>query len=190
MLITKNLFTMADTQTVKTKWAIDPAHSEVQFKVKHLVISTVTGEFKKFEGQVLTEDENFDGAEVSFKIDANSIDTNATDRDNHLKSDDFFAADKYPHLTFSNGILSKKDNGDYVLKGDLTIRDKTNPVTLDVEYNGSVKDPWGNMKAGFELSGKLNRKDWGLTWNTITEAGSMLVGEEVKLVISVQLAEA
>ncbi len=181
---------MENTASIATKWAIDPAHSEVQFKVKHLVISTVTGKFKKFDGQVVSEKEDFDGAQISFTIDVSSIDTNSPDRDNHLKSDDFFAAEKHPEMTFENGILSKKGNGDYELTGDLTIRETTKKVSLDVEYNGTVKDPWGNTKAGFELSGKLNRKDFGLTWNTVTEAGGVLVGEEVKLDISIQLATA
>lgn len=179
---------MSNSQAVATKWAIDPAHTEVQFKVKHLVISTVTGSFKAFSGEVHTEKEDFDGAKVNFTIDVTSIDTRSNDRDNHLKSDDFFAAEKYPEIKF-DGILNKA-GGDYTLVGDLTIRETTRKVELDVDYNGTVKDPWGNNKAGFEISGKLNRKDFGLTWNTITEAGSMLVGEEVRLDISAQLATA
>lgn len=179
---------MSNPQAVATKWAIDPAHTEVQFKVKHLVISTVTGSFKEFSGEVLTENADFDGAKVNFTIDVASIDTRSNDRDNHLKSDDFFAAEKYPQIKFE-GVLNNA-GGDYTLVGDLTIRETTRKVELDVDYNGTVKDPWGNNKAGFEISGKLNRKDFGLTWNTITEAGSMLVGEEVKLEISAQLATA
>lgn len=179
---------MSNTQAVSQKWAIDPAHTEVQFKVKHLVITTVSGTFNEFGGEVVSEREDFDGAKVNFTIDVNSIETRSTDRDNHLKSDDFFAAAKYPEIKFA-GLLSKS-GGDYVLVGDLTIRETTRKVELNVEYNGTVKDPWGNSKAGFEISGKLNRKDFGLTWNTITEAGSMLVGEEVKLSINVQLMPA
>lgn len=175
--------------TVAQKWAIDPAHTEVVFKVKHLVITTVSGTFSSFDGEVYSETEDFDGAEVSFSIDVNSISTNNTDRDNHLKSADFFAAEQYPKITFDNGILRKESNG-YKLAGSLTIRDVTKQVELDVDYNGTVKDPWGNAKAGFEISGQLNRKDFGLVWNAITEAGSMLVAEEVKLAISVQLATA
>ncbi len=178
---------MATAPATAQKWAIDPTHTEVQFKVKHLVITTVTGRFDQFEGAASSETDDFDGAEVNFSIDVASINTNNTDRDNHLKSDDFFAAEKHPKITF-RGVLNN-DGGDYKLSGDLTIRDVTRPVTLDVDYNGTVQDPWGNTKAGFELSGALNRKDFGLTWNTITEAGSMLVGEEVKLVISTQLAK-
>ena len=176
--------------TVAQKWAIDPAHTEVVFKVKHLVITTVSGTFSAFDGEVYSENDDFDGAEVNFSIDVNSISTNNTDRDNHLKSNDFFAADQYPKITFENGILRKTTSGDYKLTGDLTIRDVTKPIELAVDYNGTVKDPWGNAKAGFEISGILNRKDFGLVWNALTEAGSMLVAEEVKLAISAQLAVA
>ncbi|MCB9081135.1 MAG: YceI family protein [Lewinellaceae bacterium] len=178
------------TAAVAQQWALDTAHTEVQFKVKHLVISTVTGAFKSFSGTVNTENENFDQAEVNFQLDVNSIDTNNTDRDNHLKSADFFAADEFPQITFSNGILKLVKDEEYALNGDLTIRGVTHPITLAVTFNGTMKDPWGNMKAGFEITGKLNRKDYGLNWNAITEAGGMLVGEEVKLVINAQLAVA
>jgi polyisoprenoid-binding protein YceI len=177
-----------ETMTAQ-KWAIDTAHTEVKFKVKHLVISTVTGSFKTFEGEVSSETEDFDGADVNFSIDIASIDTNNGDRDNHLKSDDFFSAEKFPKMTFRNGKLSK-NGGDYSLTGELTIRDVSKKVTLDVDYNGTVLDPWGNKKAGFELSGKINRKDFGLVWNVVTETGGMLVGEDVKLEISAQLAVA
>lgn len=179
---------MANEAAVATQWAIDPAHSEVQFKVKHLVITTVTGSFEKFTGTVSSENKDFDNANVNFSIDVNSINTRSTDRDNHLRSNDFFAVEEHPEMTFS-GVL-QQNGGDYKLVGDLTIRGTTNKVELNVDYNGTVQDPWGNTKAGFEISGKLNRKDFGLTWNTITEAGSMLVGEEVKLEISVQLTPA
>lgn len=168
-----------------TKWAIDPTHTEVQFKVKHLVISTVTGQFNSFEGTVDSETDDFDGAKITFSAETASVDTNNADRDNHLKSGDFFDSETYPKMTFS-GIL-KKSGSDYALEGDLTIRDVTKAVSLDVEYGGTVQDPWGNTKAGFEISGKINRKDFGLTWNTITEAGSVLVGEEVRLIVNVQL---
>ena len=178
------------TVTAKAqKWVIDTSHTEVQFKVKHLVITTVTGRFDKFEGGAFSERDDFDGAEVHFTIEVNSINTNSADRDKHLKSDDFFAADRFPKIFFRNGVL-KNEDGEYRLTGDLTIRDVTKKVTLGADYNGTVKDPWGNTKAGFELTGKLNRKDFGLNWNAMTEAGGVLVGEEVKLVISAQLAGA
>lgn len=170
-----------------TTWGIDPTHTEVQFKVKHLVISTVTGFFKKFEGALETDADDFAGAKVSFSLDANSIDTNQADRDAHLKSADFFAADQYPNLKFE-GVLNKKGEG-YTLDGDMTIRDITKSLSLDVDFGGIMVDPWGNTKAGFEINGKINRKDFGLNWNTITEAGGMLVGEEVKIHINAQLAK-
>ncbi len=175
--------------TTKNKWAIDPAHTEVQFKVKHLVISTVTGNFNKFEGNVLASDDEFSGAEVEFSADVDSINTNQADRDGHLKSPDFFNAGQYPKLTFkSTGFIKKADN-QYKLSGNLTIRDVTKPIELDVEYGGITKDPWGNIKAGFEVSGKFNRKDFGLTWNALTEAGGMVVAEEVKILVNVELTK-
>lgn len=175
------------TENLTTTWGIDPTHTEVQFKVKHLVISTVTGFFKKFEGALETGSDDFDGAKVNFSLDANSIDTNQADRDAHLKSADFFAADQYPHLKFE-GVLNKRGE-DYSLVGDMTVRDITKSITLDVDFGGIMVDPWGNTKAGFEINGKINRKDFGLNWNTITEAGGMLVGEEVKIHINTQLAK-
>jgi len=173
---------------VKTTWAIDPTHREVQFKVKHLVISTVTGQFNKFEGSLETESEDFDGASAGFSLDVNSIDTNVADRDAHLKSDDFFAADKYPNITFANGTLEKSGD-EYKLTGDLTIRDVTKRITLDAELGGVMVDPYGQTKAGFEISGKINRKEFGLNWNGITEAGGVVVSDQVKLQLSVQVVK-
>lgn len=170
-------------------WKVDPAHSEVQFKIKHLVISTVTGSFKVFNGEVHSNGDDFDGADITFGIDAKSIDTNNNDRDNHLKSQDFFDSETYPTLNFK-GVLHKSSNDEYTLKGDLIIRSVSKPVELKVEHGGIAKDPWGNIKAGFELTGKLNRKDFGLVWNTTTEAGGLLVGDEVKLFINIQLIAA
>ena len=172
----------------KTKWTIDPTHSEVQFKVKHLVISTVTGTFKEFEGNLETETEDFEGANASFSLNVNSVDTNVADRDNHLKSNDFFNAEQYPNITF-NGTLNKVNSSDYKLIGDLTIRDVTKKVELDVEYGGSMVDGYGQTKAGFEISGKINRKEFGLTWSMVTEAGGVVVGDDVKLQLNVQVVK-
>jgi len=171
----------------KTTWAIDNMHSEVQFKAKHLVISTVTGKFKSFEGTLEAETEDFDGAEASFSVDVDSIDTNVPDRDAHLKSDDFFNAEKYPKLTFK-GTLNKTDDG-YKLTGPLTIRDVTRDVTLDVDFGGIMVDGYGQTKAGFEISGKVNRKEFGLTWSMVTEAGGVVVGDEIKLDLNIQLTK-
>ncbi len=176
-----------ETQT-KTKWVVDPTHSEVHFKVKHLVISTVTGTFKTFSGSLETANEDFTDASVKFVLETASIDTNQEQRDEHLKSADFFDAAQYPQITF-NSTSFTKDGEDYQLSGDLTIRDVTKPVTLAVEFGGSATDFYGNNKAGFEISGKINRKDFGLTWSGITEAGAIVVGEEVKLSINLQLTK-
>ena len=177
---------MSTATAVKTKWSVDASHSEVQFKVKHLVISTVTGFFKKFNGAVETESEDFDGAKVNFSIDVNSIDTNDDNRNGHLKSPDFFAAEQYPTIEFKNGVISKDANDNYTLKGDLTIRDTTKPLTLTVEFNGVTKDPWGNTRAGFEVNGKVNRKDFGLSWSAVTEAGNLVVADDVKLHFNIE----
>jgi len=179
---------METTVATKTTWAIDPTHTEVQFKVKHLVIATVTGSFKKFSGSLETESDDFDGAEVNFSLDANSIDTNQADRDAHLKSPDFFAAEQYPTLDFA-GTLKKVDGSEYTLNGDLTIRGTTKPIVLNVDFGGTIIDPWGNNRAGFEITGKLNRKDYGLNWNALTEAGGMVVSEDVKLHINAEVTK-
>jgi polyisoprenoid-binding protein YceI len=161
---------MSTATAVATTWNLDTTHTEVQFKVKHLVIATVTGFFKKFSGSVESETEDFD-------------------RDAHLKSADFFAAEQYPSLDFS-GILKKVSGNDYKLDGVLTIRGTTKAVVLDVEFGGIMVDPYGNTKAGFEINGKINRKDFGLNWNAITEAGGMVVSEDVKIHINAELAKA
>lgn len=176
------------TTTNKTKWQIDPAHTQIQFKVKHLVISTVTGSFDKFEGGMNADRDDFTDAEVWFSADTSSVSTNAADRDTHLKSADFFDSANYPKLTFKSTNVQKKDGNKFKLAGDLTIRGTSRPAELDVEYGGLMKDPWGNTKVGFELTGKLNRKDYGLNWNAITEAGGLVVSEEVKLLINVELS--
>jgi polyisoprenoid-binding protein YceI len=172
-------------------WNIDQTHSEVQFKVKHLVISTVTGNFTNYEGSVVAASEDsFDNAAVTFSLDVASISTNQIDRDNHLKSTEFFDVEKFPKITFSNGVLTKKNNDDYELNGHLTLKETTKPVTLQVTLGGIMKDPWGNTKAGFEINGIINRKDFGMTWNAVTEAGGLLVAEDIKLALNIQLAKA
>jgi polyisoprenoid-binding protein YceI len=179
---------MTTATLASTQWGIDTTHTEVQFKVKHLVISTVTGFFKKFSGNVVSEDDGFDGAEVTFSLDVDSIDTNQPDRDTHLKSADFFAAAEYPTVDFQ-GILKKKTGNNFDLEGNLTIRGTKKAVVLGVEFGGIMVDPWGNTKAGFEISGKINRKDFGLNWNAVTEAGGIVVSDEVKLHINAELAK-
>lgn len=172
-----------------TTWAIDPTHSEVQFKIKHLVISTVTGSFKKFEGQAVTENDSFENAQITFALDVNSIDTNQEQRDEHLRNNDFFDAAIYPQIIFTSTSLTAKGDDQYKLTGNMTIKDVTKPVTLDVEFGGVATDFYGNEKAGFEISGKINRKEFGLTFHAVTEAGSIVLGDDVKLSASVQLVK-
>ncbi len=171
-------------ETKKTTWVIDPAHSEFTFKVKHMMISTVSGHFEKFDTNVEANENDFTNAVINVDVDINSINTNNKDRDNHLKSNDFFNVDKYPVLKFK----SKKFDGEK-LTGDLTIRDVTKEVTLDTEFNGIAVDPYGQTKAGFELSGEINRKDFGLTWDVVTEAGNVVVSNKIKLAMNVQLVK-
>jgi polyisoprenoid-binding protein YceI len=179
---------MSATETL-TKWSIDPSHSEIQFKVKHLVISTVTGSFGTFDATLESDNEDFEGADIKFSADINSISTGNEDRDNHLKSDDFFNAAEHPKLTFESKSFEKTGDGTYKLTGDLTIRGNTKTVELEAEYGGTVVDPYGNTKAGFDVTGKINRKEFGLTWSAVTEAGSVVVSDEVKLMLNVQFTK-
>ena len=171
-----------------TTWNIDPIHSEVQFKVKYLIITTVTGRFTNFSG-VIHADENFENTDISFEIDSNSISTNNEQRDAHLKNADFFDVEMHPKLSFRADSFRRTLDEEFELTGDLTIKGITRPLALSVEYAGTMTDPWGNMKAGFEVRGVLNRKDFGLNWNATTEAGGLLVSEDVKLVINLQLGK-
>lgn len=172
------------------KWVVDPTHSEIQFKVKHLMITTVTGSFNIFNVDAQTEDEDFTKAKISFTADVDSISTGNEQRDAHLKSDDFFNAEKFPQVKFAAAKYENVDNdGSYELYGDLTIRDITKTVKLDVEFGGVVKDPYGNIKAGFTINGKISRKDFELKWNAVTEAGGVVVSDEVRIACEVQLIE-
>lgn len=171
-----------------TNWALDPAHSELQFKVKHLMISTVTGNLKSLNASLTSTSDDFEQAQVKFEAETASIDTGNGDRDNHLKSGDFFDADQFPKIIFESTSL-EKDDDEYKLKGNLTIKDTTKPVTLDVEFGGIATDPWGNTKAGFTISGKINRNDFGLTWNAALETGGVMVSEEVKILGDLQFVK-
>lgn len=175
-------------QTV-SKWAIDPSHSEISFKVKHLVVTTLTGKFDAFEGSLETANEDFSNAKISFTADIASINTGNADRDGHLKSDDFFNAEAFPKLKFESTGFTKKDESTFTLAGNITIREITQPIELSVEYGGTMVDPWGNTKAGFEINGKLKRKEFGLKWDAITEAGGAVVSDEIKLHLNVQLVK-
>ena len=173
--------------STKTSWVIDPTHSEIQFKVKHLVISTVTGSFKTFEGTVETDGDDLTTANIQFSADVASIDTNQAQRDEHLRSGDFFDAENYPKLTFTSTGLEKTGEDTYKLAGDLTIKGTTKAVVLEAEYGGAMTDFYGQSKAGFEINGKISRKEFGLTWSATTEAGGVVVGDEIKLAINIQL---
>lgn len=172
-----------------TKWTLDPTHSEIQFKVKHLMITTVTGNFRDFSAVVETDTNDFMTAKISFEAQTASIDTNQSDRDNHLRSADFFDSDNFPVLKFESQKMEKISENDFELTGILTIKDVSKPVKLAVEFMGITKDPWGNTKAGFSLSGRISRKEWNLNWNAALETGGVLVSDEVRLLCEVQLSK-
>jgi len=170
-------------------WKIDPAHSEIEFKVKHLMITNVTGHFAGYDATLESGKDDFSDAKISFEADVNTISTKNSQRDEHLKSPDFFDAAKYGKITFKSTDVKKKDDENFVLTGDLTIRDVTRPVDLEVEYAGTQVDPYGQTKAGFELKGKINRKDFGLTWSATTEAGGLVLSDDVRLALAVQMVK-
>jgi len=167
-------------------WTLDTVHSEVTFKVKHLVISSVTGKFKSFEGTVESDKEDFTDARINFSADVNSIDTGNEQRDGHLKSPDFFDAANHSKITFVSTAVIKKGS-DYLIQGDLTLHGTTKSVELHGEFGGIQKDFYGNTVAGFELNGKINRKDYGLHWSAVTETGGIVVSDDVKLAINAEL---
>lgn len=177
-----------DTATKSTtKWVLDPTHSELTFKVKHMMITHVKGVFKNFSVEV--DGEDIFKAQLNVHVDASSINTNSTDRDNHLKSADFFDVENNRELNFISTSFKQKDNNEHELKGILTIKGISKEVILDVEFGGINKDPWGNEKAGFSLGGKINRKDWGLNWNAALETGGVLVSDEVKITGEIQFVK-
>ncbi|MDP4211630.1 MAG: YceI family protein [Bacteroidota bacterium] len=173
----------------KTKWVLDPAHSEIQFKIKHLMISTVTGQFNKFEGMVETEDEDFTRAKAHITADIHSISTNNEQRDAHLRSGDFFDADNHPQLVFETEKIEKTDDELYKIHGLLTMRGVSKQIVLEAEYGGITKDPWGNRRVGFSLTGKVNRKDFGVSFGMLTETGGIALGEEVKMLVNAQFVK-
>ena len=180
--------TLAFTPKVQTStWKIDTSHTKIAFSVTHMMVSETTGKFKLYEGQVSSSGNDFNDAKIDFTVDAGSIDTDDENRDKHLKSEDFFNTEKYPKMIFKGKSFKKGKGSDYKLTGDLTIRDVTKTVTFDVINNGTVKSPWGQEVAGFSLSGKLNRIEYGLKWNAILEAGGVTVGEEVRIVCQIEL---
>jgi polyisoprenoid-binding protein YceI len=174
----------------KVKWGIDPVHSEVAFKVRHLMITNVKGVFREFDASIYTTGEDFMTAEIDFWMNPASVDTNDAKRDEHLRGVDFFDVEHHKEITFTANTYEVVDNdGSYELYGDLTIKGITKRVKLDVEFGGVIRDPWGNEKAGFTINGKFNRKDWGLNWNAALEAGGVLVGDDVRISCEVQLVK-
>lgn len=172
-----------------TKWVLDPTHSEIYFKVKHLMISTVTGQFKEFSGTVETEGDDFTTAKVKFTANINSIHTNNGQRDEHLKNSDFFDADTHPQLVFEGHRLEKKDDDEYKLHGTLTLRGVSKEISLNVDFGGLTTDPWGNTRVGFSVSGKIDRQDYGINFGAVTETGGLLLGNEVKLSAEIQFVK-
>lgn len=172
-----------------TNWKIDHAHSNVTFEVDHMVVSSVTGKFQEFEGDIKSDKDDFSDAKISFTIQAASVNTNNEKRDNHLRDEDFFEVATYPTIEFVGKKLVPVSGKKYTITGDLTMHGVTKEIELDVKYNGTIKDPWGNIRAGFKVSGELNREDYGLTWNNALEAGGVLVGEEVEIQINLELVK-
>ena len=170
-------------------WQIDQSHSEIQFSAKHLMISTVRGRFNTYTGTVEADEQNPTGATVNVQIDASSLVTGDEKRDGHLRSPDFLDVEKFPYITFKSKRVEKVDDSNGKLIGDLTIRDVTHEVTLNVEYAGQAKTPWGTTSAGFNASTKINRKDWNLNWNVALETGGWLVGDQITISIELELVQ-
>lgn len=166
------------------KWNLDKSHSEAQFKVKHMVISTVSGDFSSFDATAESDDESFKNAKFEFKADVDSISTKNEQRDEHLKSDDFFNAGEFPELTFKGSDFDGEN-----LKGEITIKGVTKPITLNADFGGVIKDPYGNQRAGFEFTGEVNRKDFGLNWNATMESGGLVVSDKVKLFVNLEFVK-
>lgn len=164
-----------------TQWSIDPDHSSIEYKIRHLLISQISGAFKIFNGKMTTNTDNFETAEISLSIDVYSFDTNNIERDEHIKSKDFLDADQFPEINFTSSKLEKIEGDDYKLYGNLTIKGVSREVILDAEFGGQAKDGFGKMKAGFEISGKIDRNDFGILTNDKTETGNLIVGDEIKI---------
>lgn len=184
----KDMTTSANTE--KINWNLDASHSEIGFKAKHLMITNVSGSFGTFDAQTQTTGEDFTTAEISFTADTATIHTGSEQRDGHLKSADFFDSESYPQIKFVSTSIEKIDHEKFLLHGNFTIKDVTHPATFHIEFGGIAKDPWGNEKAGFSITGKINRTNWNLNWNAALEAGGLLVSEEIKLHAEIQLVKA
>lgn len=174
----------------KTKWAVDPTHSSVEFSIRHMMFTNVKGAFQTYDATIEADPNDLTTANISFSVDLASVDTKNEDRDNHLRSADFFDVENKPKMTFTSTKVEKKDEGEYAVTGDLSLNGVTKPETFDVTFEGQGKDPWGNEKAGFSAEGTLNRSDYGLTWNAALEKGGVLVGDKVKVSLEIQAAKA
>jgi len=173
----------------QVKWNLDPAHSEITFKVKHMMIANVKGTFDAFDVQTDSESDDITAGKLSVAIEATSINTNNEQRDGHLRSADFFDVEQFPKITFNSSSFSKVSSEDFKLTGELTIKDVTKSITFDVEFGGVQKDPWGNLKAGFSVEGKISRSEFGLTWNAALETGGVMVSDEVKFSADIQFVK-
>lgn len=179
-------FTML-AANAQTNWSVDNGHSNVKFTVTHMIVSEMEGYFKTYSGKITSTTDDFQDAKIEFTVDVNSINTDDEKRDGHLKSDDFFNVEKFPTMKFKSTSFKKVNGKNYVLEGELTIRDVTKKVKFDVVYNGTAKDPWGNTKAGFKIKTKINRFDYGLKWNAAVEAGGLVVSNEVEIAVNLEL---
>lgn len=182
------IFSVINSTMAQKTWNVDNVHSIVKFSVTHLVISEVEGTFKTYNGSITNTKDDFSDAKINFAVDVNSINTDNSMRDDHLKSDDFFNAQEYPKMNFVGTSFKKKSGNKYVLEGNLTIRNVTKKVTFDVTYGGIANDGYGNTKAGFKASTSINRFDYGLKWNALTEAGGATVGKDVQIILNLQFA--
>jgi polyisoprenoid-binding protein YceI len=176
-----------NSQAEETRWTFDKSHSEIKFAVSHMVISEVTGNFREFNANISTQSDNFENAKIEFTANINSINTQNEKRDNHLKSDDFFNAEKFPEMKFVSKSMKKVKDNKYKLTGDLTIRDVTKTVSLDVDLRGIINDSWGNTRAGFKIKGNIDRFDYGLKWNKALETGSLIAGRDVEIVCDIEI---
>lgn len=190
MMAAVALMTAAAGVNAQSKWNVDASHSNVKFSVSHLVVSEVEGSFRKFDGTIESPSDDFNNANISFTVDVASINTDNEKRDEHLKSDDFFNAEKYPKMTFKSTSFKKGKGNHYTLEGNLTIRDVTKKMKFDVTYGGTIKDPWGNTKAGFKTTATISRKEFGLKWNNMMEAGGAVVGDEVTMTLKLEFGKA
>ena len=172
-----------------TKWVLDPTHSELGFKIRHLMISNVSGAFTDFQVEMLTEDEDITTAGIRLVANMDSVNTNNAQRDEHLRQADFFEVSKYPDMTFTSTKIIKQDEENFRLYGDLTLKGITKPVILHAEYSGVTNDPWGGERAGFMITGKINRTEWGVTFNSVLETGGVALAEDVKIVGEIQMVK-